>query len=230
MTKTNALPRSRQILVSAVLIVVMCGMSAAGTISSALGVGAALTHEGAGASHLTIQLHELNGSGVTGKATLRANGGLTKIGIRLNGDASAYPTHLHEGTCDEFEAMPGAPLADTTPGTTSRTVVELPLDDLLTGSWVIIVHHPEEHIGGLLDPASVIACGEISGSPVASGDSPDDVLSVTTQPPSTGVGSTIVRHSSNSLTLSLAFCAVVICGIARALRRKEQRDWVPYPI
>lgn len=222
--------RSRSVLIVAVIVALLGAVSAIGTTITPAGTNAASFKGTDGGRHITIQIRDVTNSGVTGKATLRENGAVTTVNIRLNGDASAYPTHLHEGSCDDFEAMPGAPLADSVPGTTSRTVVEMSLNDLLSGSWVVNIHHPDEHLGSLLDPSSVIACGEITGTPTQDNDSEEVDLSEPIKTPNTGVGSTIARHSSATLTIVLTVLAVLICAAGIVLRRKEQREWVPYPV
>jgi hypothetical protein len=222
--------RSRQVLIVAVIVALMGAVSAIGTLRHTPEIDAAAPDGSDASRHLTIQIRDHSDSGVSGKATLRENGGMTMVNVRMDGDATAYPTHLHEGTCNDFEAMPGVPLADSVPGLTSRTLVEMSLDDLLAGSWVINVHHPEQQLESLLDPASVIACGEITGTPTQDEESSDGDLSGQVKSPNTGVGSTIARHSSTRVTIALSVIAVVICGAGIALRRTEQREWIPYPV
>lgn len=222
--------RSRSVLIVAVVVAMLGAISAIGTTFTTSETNAASFQGTDGGRHVTIQIRDIADSGVSGKATLRENGDVTTVNIRVNGDASAYPTHLHEGSCDDFEAMPGAPLADSVPGATSRTVVEMSLDDLLAGSWVVNIHHPDEHLGSLLDPSSVIACGEISGTITQEETSEEVDLTGTVTTPETGVGSTIASHSSTTLTIVLTVLAMLICGAGIALRRKEQREWLPYPI
>jgi hypothetical protein len=222
--------RSQQIFIVAAIVALMGATSAFGTLRNTQGTDAAALQGANETGHVTIQIRDLADSGVSGKATLRANGGLTRVNIRLEGDANAYPTHLHAGTCDDFEAMPAAPLADSVPGTTSRTVVEMSLDDLLAGSWVINIHHPEKDLGSLLDPSSVIACGEITGTPTQDEETSGDDQSANIQSPNTGVGSTIAEHSSTKLIVALSALAMLTCGAGIALRRKEQRVWIPYPV
>jgi hypothetical protein len=194
--------RSRSVLIAAVIVALLGAISAIRTTYTTTGTNAASFQGTDGGRHVTIQIRDLTNSGVLGKATLRENGEVTTVNIRLNGDESAYPTHLHEGS----------------------------FDDLLSGSWVINIHHPDEHLGSLLDPSSVIACGAVNGT-VTQEDDPVEVdLTGNIRTPNTGIGSTIAGHSSETLTISLTVLAVLICGAGIALRRKEQREWIPFPI
>jgi hypothetical protein len=92
----------------------------------------------------TIQLAEQNASGVTGTAVLTQQGNATKISLLLTGDAVTgdHIAHLHAGTC----AAPGEYTYTLNPVTAegiSETVVNLSLDELLTGGYFINVHPSE---------------------------------------------------------------------------------------
>lgn len=81
----------------------------------------------------------------------------------------AHPAHIHTGTCDELGDVV-VPLTDVTtpsgeqsgpetahPIKTSRTVVDLPLQDIIDGGHAINVHESAEAID------VYIACGDIGG-------------------------------------------------------------------
>src|SRR5687768_10551393 len=61
---------------------------------------------------LTIRLEEFEESGVTGSATVRADGDGTHVSMQLTGEAvmGNHPTHIHTGTCDNFDPNPTFPL------------------------------------------------------------------------------------------------------------------------
>lgn len=89
-----------------------------------------------------------------------------------------HPAHIHEGTCDDLNPSPAAPLSDITAWTEedggeeaitpqgvltaplmlrSETDVDLSLEDILANPHSINVHESAENI------ENYIACGEIGG-------------------------------------------------------------------
>jgi hypothetical protein len=91
---------------------------------------------------------------------------------------TAFPNHIHAGTCDDLDPNPAAPLNDITEWlndtddetenspqgvlTASRvfrgeTEIDMSLEDLLASSYSINVHESAENI------ENYIACGEIGG-------------------------------------------------------------------
>src|SRR4051794_3776806 len=61
---------------------------------------------------ITIALNEYKGSGVSGWATLTANGDGVDVQMAVKGKAITgnQPTHIHTGTCDNFDPSPTYPL------------------------------------------------------------------------------------------------------------------------
>jgi hypothetical protein len=174
---------------------------------------------GATPDHVTIRLRPVGASGVSGKATLRAADDITSVAIRIAASHGAYPAHIHRGTCAQFEAMPRFPLADAKHGRTTRTLVEMPLADLLAGSYVINLHRPSTHLETLLDPSSVVACGAIAVEqlPTSSGGTGGVVM-----PPVTGVGTAITHESTGRLSFGLAAVACALVGAGFLLRRSAR--------
>lgn len=171
--------------------------------------------------HLTIRLRAIGESEVSGKATLRAENGVTSIAIRIAGPDKIYPVHVHEGTCRDFDAMPGFPLTDATTRETTRTTVDISLGDLLHGDFVINIHRPTEDLAPMLDPDSVIACGAIEIKDVTV--LPDDEEAVTTWP-LTGIGPVSDDESVAPAEIALAAAAVTLAlvgSLARVIERGQ---------
>jgi hypothetical protein len=171
--------------------------------------------------HVTIRLRAAGASGVSGKATLRSVDGVTTVAVRIDGRDVAYPAHVHEGTCGEFEAMPGFPLADAEPDRISRTVVDVSLAHLLAGNYVINLHRPAMDLATLLDPASVVACGAIVVERSASGPA-------VTTPPDTGVGAAFAASTFGGLSIAMTAAAIVLAGVGITLRQSERRMFPRY--
>lgn len=105
----------------------------------------------------TIQLRELNDSGVTGTVVLSEQGDATRISIQLEGDAvtGGHIAHLHNGTCEE----PGEYTYTLNPVSAegaSETVVNLTLDELLSGGYLVNVHPSEANWD------TWMVCGELT--------------------------------------------------------------------
>jgi hypothetical protein len=169
--------------------------------------------------HVTIRLRSAGDSEVEGKATLRAGDGITTVAIRLAGPAGSYPTHIREGTCQVFEPVLDFPLTDAEPGRITRTVVEIPLAELLAGTYVINVHRPTTDLGTLLDPSSLVACGTIEA---LRQPAPEETPQGVTNPPVTGAGTTIAGQSMSARLVALGALAVALACAGFALGRSER--------
>ncbi|MDB5072141.1 MAG: hypothetical protein JWM87_3252 [Candidatus Eremiobacteraeota bacterium] len=100
-----------------------------------------------------IVLGEMGHSSQHGVATLRAEGGKTRVTIKLTGGpADPQPSHFHTGTCESYGPRPLYMLQSIVNGESSTTL-DIPIDRLLKGDLVINVHR------SLTDIASVTACG-----------------------------------------------------------------------
>lgn len=106
---------------------------------------------------VTVDLSELNDSGISGTATLRDVDGATEVTIAVTGAAGDHPAHIHAGTCDSLDPNPAFPLTPIEASGASVTTVEVSLDALLSESFAINVHKSPEEIG------IYVACGEITG-------------------------------------------------------------------
>lgn len=112
---------------------------------------------------VTIVLREENGSGVTGSAILSAAGDRTVVGLIVRGTTGGLPTHLHQGPCRTAVPAPLFPLTDAFPGAVMTTTIDLPLSEVRGGGYAIVIHLQADDLGTLLDPASIVACGDIGG-------------------------------------------------------------------
>ncbi|MEA2525033.1 MAG: hypothetical protein QOF73_2260 [Thermomicrobiales bacterium] len=109
----------------------------------------------ASADGLTIDLGELNDSGMSGTATLRANGDQTDVELNLVGATGGHPAHIHRGTCVDLDPNPAFPLQDVDANGQSTTTVEISLEDLQAEPFAVNLHKSAEEIG------LYVACGEI---------------------------------------------------------------------
>lgn len=112
------------------------------------------------ADSVTIDLAELNDSGVSGTATLTAMDGQTEVVVTLEGDdlSITRPNHIHAGTCDNLGGVE-YPLTDVMDEAT--TVVDVDLATLLEGNFAVNIHMSADEIG------TFIACGNIEGEMMA---------------------------------------------------------------
>jgi plastocyanin len=125
---------------------------AAGTAEATPETGGNAT---AGTEEVTINMRELNDSGISGTATLRANGDQTDVELHLDGATGGHPVHIHQGTCDDLDPNPAYPLENVDANGESTTTVDISLTDLLASPYAINVHKSADEIG------IYVACGEI---------------------------------------------------------------------
>lgn len=90
---------------------------------------------------VTLDLRELNGSGVNGTVTLtETDEGSTLVEVDVDpAGHPSMPAHIHPGTCDELVPQPKYPLENVVDGVSS-TEVAAPLDELLSGGQALNVH------------------------------------------------------------------------------------------
>jgi len=130
----------------------MLGLRATVVATLLVGVIAAC---GGGASAKTVTLEQVDGSGVTGTATLTdAGGGQTKVvitaGPNLNPDMPAF---IEKGTCAARVKEPGYSLSDVTGGSSTSTI-DVKLADLTATPYHLQVHPGMENY-------NLAACGDI---------------------------------------------------------------------
>jgi hypothetical protein len=99
-------------------------------------------------------------SGVTGTATLTADGDQTVVEMTVRGAAGDHPDHIHRGRCADPEPNPLYPLSDVIlnpadPEGRSTTRVDVPLAELLAGEYLILVHESAQNLNVYL------VCGDI---------------------------------------------------------------------
>jgi hypothetical protein len=117
-------------------------------------------------NRLTIPLQEYEDSGVSGTATLQAVDDATHVTMMLQGAAvmGDHPTHIHTGTCDDFDPNPIYPLTTfildpvSEAGVSETTVEDVSLRELLRDDYVILVHESPNVL------TNYLVCGDIKRS------------------------------------------------------------------
>ncbi len=180
---------------------------------------------------LTIPLNEHENSGVSGTATLTAEGANTRVAMELSGDALTgdHPTHIHTGTCRNFDPNPLYPLTTVIldevndEGVSETTVENVRLRDLLASDYVILVHPSAEEL------FPEIVCGDIKADG-GTGGGRNDAAAVeatpgadqgstgVTETPQAGVGSVLIGPSWTTL---IALLAVLFAVTSLALASKR---------
>ena len=106
---------------------------------------------------VTVQLRELNGSGVSGTVTMNAiDGGHTLVEVAV--EAAGHPNmpaHIHPGTCAELVPQPTYALQSVIAGRSSTTV-EASLEELLSGGQALNIHMSNDEMG------VYSSCGDLS--------------------------------------------------------------------
>jgi hypothetical protein len=202
-------------LISLLVVAVMCAFGAGG-----------VTAQGTGMS-VTVQLQQYDNSGISGTAVLTetTTGGthvsMILVGATLNGN---HPTHIHTGTCDNFDPNPLYPLetVNLSPvskdGISETDVEDVDLATLHTGKYVILVHLSPDQL------TNYLVCGEISGGTVGTAAlvKPNSTPA-THHMPITGTGPNIWNESQKSEFVAL-FCALAcVSAVTGRVVRKGQR-------
>ena len=127
----------------------------------ALGVAAAQAQIAPGDSGAGIKLGmlEQQNSGQVGEVTLYPRGARTLVVIDIKGEPAGNrePAHVHRGksiTCDDVDPKPAYALHDVVSGR-STTLVQAPIDKLLSGNYSVNVHWSAQHI------PHYVSCGHL---------------------------------------------------------------------
>jgi hypothetical protein len=113
------------------------------------------TEEPANGETVGMKLAEQNGSGVSGLATLSANGDETDVNVLILGAPDGALLLIHEGTCDALSPAPAFLLRDLDQSGASVTTINATLEELRAGGYAIALHE------GVNDLSRPLACGEI---------------------------------------------------------------------
>lgn len=171
-------------------------------------------------TEVIVPIEELNGSGVSGDATLTDNGdGTTTIDVAVDGASGGHPIHLHSGTCAELGDVVVA-LTDVDATGSSITTVDIPLatiQDPAVGPHAINIHLSADEIG------TYVACGDVPMTEAAATGGESTAASTTTTTPATGVGSTVEQASNSMMALMGVVAAAIIFMTGMSLRRSEVR-------
>lgn len=105
---------------------------------------------------VSLDLQELNDSGITGSATLSpTSDGEVAVELEVDGsEGGPHPAHIHEGSCADLDPEPAFPLEDVVDGR-SETTVDVDIDDLTASEYAINVHESPEN------PSNYVACADI---------------------------------------------------------------------
>lgn len=114
----------------------------------------------AAAPVLTVSLHERNGSGESGTATLTQIGSDIRVAISLKGapQTTPQPAHIHDGTCANLKDVV-YPLTSLVNGESTTTVSNVTVEKLLAGTYAINIHESAANI------TKYVACGDIVAKP-----------------------------------------------------------------
>jgi hypothetical protein len=105
---------------------------------------------------VTVTLSSQNASGEKGTATLTPEGDKTQVVIKLAGAPNGVqqPAHIHDGSCAQLDPKPRVPLQNVVGGT-SKTTINMKLDDIVSKGGAINVHKSAE------DVKTYVACGDL---------------------------------------------------------------------
>src|SRR5688500_1131635 len=151
---------------------------------------------------LTIALNEFEDSGVSGWATLTRVEGDVRVEMAVEGGAvtGSHPTHIHTGTCDDFDPNPTYPLTTvildplSADGVSETTVDDVTFDELFTNDYVILIHKSAEEL------TTYFVCGDLKRSNAI--PAPKAGSAGTVETPATGVGAALGTGSGDPALLA----------------------------
>ena len=122
--------------------------------------------DGGGAAELTATLSEMDGSGVTGTATLTEDDdGTTRVVVSMEGlPEGPHANHIHHVTCDNQGAvhLTLEELQAGADGVAEATTTDFPEEDPDRAlNYFAAGHYIAVHVGGNDTVGAVISCGNI---------------------------------------------------------------------
>jgi hypothetical protein len=103
-----------------------------------------------------VTLHPQNGSGEIGNVVMTQDGDNVVVVVNTQyAPDVAQPMHIHKGTCDTLDPKPTYPLVTLQNGTSTTTLKNMQLANLMTGGYAINIHH------STADVPTYYACGNI---------------------------------------------------------------------
>ena len=125
-------------------------------IAALVVAASARTASGAAPATETIVMHELNGSGQDGSATITDLGGKVMVTVSIGGETSSAsePSHVHFGRCPHIKAIPAYNVGPILAGKAS-SVVELSWAEINSGKYALNVHQSSSAMG------TYVSCGNI---------------------------------------------------------------------
>src|SRR5215212_5236458 len=141
----------------------------------------AAAQDGQNRDRASVTFTELNDSGLSGMAELTARRQRTEVSMQINGVVGENPTHIHTGTCDDLDPNPKYPLNNVELNTTelvgtSDTVVDVPLDELLSTPHLILIHKSPEELNTYYACGNIVAdtTADVAENPGVGGGSTDE--------------------------------------------------------
>ena len=173
------------------------------------------------AGELTITLAEYEDSGVSGWATLEPTEDALEVTMAVEGRAVTgnHPSHIHTGTCADFDPNPTFPLTTvildplSDDGESATAVEDVTLDGLLDDDYVVLVHKSAEEL------TDYFVCGDIKESNAYT--APRTAGSMA--PPNAGTGSVGGDGggpTAASLLAGAGALALTVAAAGVALRRR----------
>ena len=161
---------------------------------------------------LTIALNPYKGSGVSGWAALTPVDKGVQVEMAVEGAAVTgdHPTHIHTGTCANFDPNPLIPLTTVVldplsdDGTSRTTVAEVEIAELLADDYVILIHKSADEL------TNYFVCGDLKQSNAVVGPLSAGSMAA----PGTGVGSAVKAPVDSTSAIAFAIAAALaVAGV-----------------
>ncbi|MDQ2684173.1 MAG: hypothetical protein M3Y37_11685, partial [Chloroflexota bacterium] len=167
---------------------------------------------------------------VYGRVKLIERDGRTRVVVAIHGVKSGtFMPSIYAGTCATYPVVPSFPLAPFTADERSRTTVDIPYDELLSGGYFVDIHPAGETAGDLFGPEGALVCGELGGvggevaepeptiEPVETPTANGPIVNV---PPDTGIGPVSAEYWGTIPVAVLSLVALMFAVVGLDLRRR----------
>jgi hypothetical protein len=172
---------------------------AVAVLTLVLGIGAFRTAAAQETDSVVVDLAEQNSSGISGTATLTAEGKKTQVRIELQGEVGDNPANIFAGDCTDYDAKPVYGLEAVNADGVSESTIDVALADLQASAYQVSVHKSPDNLG------TIVSCGSIASgaTTVSSTSSVDIALATSNDSGASGTARLAVNGNKTDVTIAL---------------------------
>ncbi len=173
-------------------------------LTIALGIGAFQPAAAQENQPVVVSLAAQNDSGISGTATLTADGKKTQVRLELTGAVGDNPVNIFTGDCTTYDAKPAFELTAVNGNGVSETTIDVALADLQAKAHQISVHKAANNLGTIVSCGAIPTAESTGGATnVASNTSVDIALATSNDSGASGTARLAVDGSKTKVTIAM---------------------------